>query len=130
MFIGAISHRSNWGMSPQPLPEKGTALEGDAVTPEAAKEGAEKVSNECPDGGFLAWTQVAGVSSSYGLDILSLSHWESHDTSFRSSGLLLTSKICTSDVSIVPNPWLNTEMLSQTSHTGVLHIFQHMGDCK
>jgi len=79
-------------MSPQPHSEKCTALGEGTVTPEAAKEGARSESDECPDGGFLAWTQVAGVSSPNRLDDLNRPHQESHETSFWSSAMLLTSK--------------------------------------
>jgi len=63
------------------------------VTPEAANEGARSESDECPDGGFLAWTQVAGVSSSHELDTLNRPHQETHETDFWSSKILLTSKV-------------------------------------
>ena len=64
-------------MFSQHSPEKDAAIGKTSGDPEAMKETTNNTSDECPDGGFLAWTQVAaaffiffntwGLVNSYGV---------------------------------------------------------------
>ena len=68
----ATLYRNSSGVSHQGFSEKGDTVEGEVVTSEAKEDDAGDETDGHPDGGFLAWTQVAGVSPSRKLDLLVL----------------------------------------------------------
>lgn len=113
-------------MSLQALPENDTGLWRDLVTSEAAKEGAGNLSDECPDGGLIAWTQVAGVCSSNSQTFSLRQPW----LCFGRSIQFFAFKNYISDLLSGPNPCLDKEVLNAETdiYAGFFHIFQHLGD--